>query len=201
MRLHPGEPVIVSLTPSGATELPGALLHHWRATAFVPGASALDLENLLKDVRAYPRLFAPQVMDARVIAAHGDRLQLAMRARQRHVITVVLDADYDVAFAQSDPQHGSCFSHSTRIREIASPGTAAERALGPGEEHGFLWRQDTFWNWEQRDGGLYIQVESVSLTRSIPRGLAWAVAPYVESIPRESLEFTLRAVCGALRRQ
>jgi hypothetical protein len=62
-----------------------------------------------------------------------------------------------------------------------------------------LWRLNTYWSYEERDGGVYVQVESVSLTPSIPYGLGWAVGPYVESIPRESLEFTLRAVCNGLR--
>ena len=69
----------------------------------------------------------------------------------------------------------------------------------PSEEHGFLWRLNTYWSYEERDGGLYMQVESVSLTRAIPTGLGWAVGPFVESVPRESLEFTLRAACNALR--
>ena len=74
------------------------------------------------------------------------------------------------------------------------------RALSSSEEHGFLWRQNTYWSYEERDGGLYIQIESVSLTRSIPSGLGWVVGPFVESVPRESLEFTLRSACNALRK-
>jgi hypothetical protein len=59
---------------------------------------------------------------------------------------------------------------------------------------------NTYWSYEERDGGLYMQVESISLTRSIPHGLGWVVRPFVESVPRESLEFTLRSACNALRR-
>ena len=44
-------------------------------------------------------------------------------------------------------------------------------------------------------------LEAVSLTRSIPHGLAWAIGPYIESIPRESIEFTLHSVCTALHKQ
>jgi len=72
--------------------------------------------------------------------------------------------------------------------------------LSAAEEHGFLWRLNTYWSYEERDGGLYMQIESVSLTRSIPTGLGWAVGPFVESVPRDSLEFTLRAVCDALKK-
>jgi hypothetical protein len=113
--------------------------------------------------------------------------------RERHVITVVLDSTYDVRFGQLDAEHGFSASRSTRIAEISGAGTSAERALRPEDEHGFLWRMNTYWSWEERDGGLYMQVESVSLTRGIPAGLGWAVRPFVESIPRESVEFTLKA--------
>jgi hypothetical protein len=57
-----------------------------------------------------------------------------------------------------------------------------------------------YWSYEERDDGLYLQVEAVSLTNSIPRGLGWAIGAYVNSIPRESLEFTLRSACNALRK-
>ena len=73
--------------------------------------------------------------------------------------------------------------------------------MNAAEEHGFLWRQNTYWSYEERDGGLYLQIESVSLSRSIPTGLGWALRPYVESVPRESLEFTLRSACEAITNQ
>jgi galactose mutarotase-like enzyme len=116
------------------------------------------------------------------------------------VITVVMDTAYDVAFGRLDAQHGHSRSRSTRISEIDSAGTSKERVLGPDEEHGFLWRQNIYWSYEERDGGLYMQIESVSLTRSIPTGLGWIVGPFVESVPRDSLEFTLQAVRNALRK-
>jgi hypothetical protein len=199
-RLRRGEVVVERMTPAGSAGLPGAMLHDWRGTAFVPGAKAADFERLMKDFGGYPRTYAPQVMQAKVLAQQDDYMQATMRVRQKHVITVVMDTAYDVTFARLDAQHGYSVSRSTRIAEIDAPGTAKERALGPAEEHGFLWRLNTYWSYEERDGGLYMQIESVSLTRAIPTGLGWAIGPFVESVPRESLEFTLRATCNALRK-
>jgi hypothetical protein len=199
IRLRRGEFIVEQLTPSGGAVLPGALLHHWRGTAFAPGATAADFERLMKDFNAYPQYFSPQVLQARVVTQKDDRVQALMRVRQRHVITVVLDTAYDVTFRRLDEQHGYSVSRSTRISEIDSPGTGGERMLRANEEHGFLWRLNTYWSYEERDGGLSMQIESVSLTRSIPRGLGWVVQPFVESVPRESLEFTLRSTCNALR--
>ena len=199
-RLRRGELIVEQLTPSTGVGLPGAMLHHWRGTAFVAGAKAADFERLLRDFDAYPRHFSPQVVEAKVLSEQGDHLQASMRVRQRHVIAVVMDTAYDIAFGQLDAQHGYSISRSTRIAEIEAAGTSAERALTSSQEHGFLWRQNTYWSYEERDSGLAMQIESVSLTRSIPIGLGWAVGPFVESVPRESLEFTLRSVCNALRR-
>ncbi|ADV83493.1 hypothetical protein [Terriglobus saanensis] len=195
-----GEFTIEQLTPSSSGALPGALLHHWRGTAFAPGATAAEFEQLMKDFTAYPQYFSPQVLQAKVLTLHGDHLQAWMRVRQRHILTVVMDTTYDITYAHLGGQHGYSASQSTRISEIDNPGTINERVLSSSEEHGFLWRQNTYWSYEERDGGLYMQIESVSLTRSIPRGLGWVVRPFVESIPRESLEFTLRSTCNALRK-
>ena len=198
-RLHRGEFVIEQLTPANP-EPPGALLHHWRATAFAPNAHAADFDRLMRNIAAYPQHFAPQVTRAVVLDQNGDHLRAFMRLRQKHVMTVVMDTAYDITFGRLDAQRGYTLSRSIRMAEIDAAGTAAERTLSPNEDHGFLWRLNTYWSFEERDGGLYLQVESVSLSRSIPTGLGWAVGPYVESIPRESLEFTLRSTCDALRK-
>ncbi len=199
-RLRQGELMIEQLTPATGKELPGALLHDWRGTAFVPRAKAEDFERLMRDFSAYPQHYSPQVVRAKVLAQEGDRYQVTMRVRQKHILTVVMDATYEVRFGQRNVRHGYSVSRSTRIEEIDSPGTPRERVLSPREEHGFLWRMNTYWSYEERDGGLYIQIESVTLTRSIPTGLGWVIGPFIESIPRESLEFTLRATRDALRR-
>jgi hypothetical protein len=208
VRLRGGEVVIEPIKPAPGADLPGAMLHHWRGTAFVPGARAADLERLLRDYGDYPKVYAPQVVAARVLAQDGDRFETMLRIIQKHVITVVLDTTYDIQFspaaaapAAQPGAHGYNISHSTRVAEIAASGTSTEHALDASHEHGFLWRLNTYWSWEERDGGLYMQIETVSLTRSIPIGLGWAIGPFIESIPRESLEFTLRSTANALRRQ
>lgn len=199
-RMRQGEQVIEKLSPSADKDFPGAMVHDWRGTAFVRGATVADFERVMQDFNGYPQRFAPQVVQAKLLTRQGDHFQASMRVRQKHVITVVMDTDYDIAFARLDAQHGDSISRSTRIAEIDAPGTAQERALPPAEEHGFLWRLNTYWSYEERDGGLYMQIESVSLTRSIPHGLGWLIGPFVESVPRESLEFTLRSVSNALRK-
>lgn len=199
-RLRQGELIIEQLASSSEAELPGALLHHWRGTAFAPNAKAADFERLLRDFNAYSQRFAPQVLQAKILSQQNDHLTAWMRVRQKHVISVVMDSTYDVTFGRLDARDGYSASRSTQIFEIDAPGTTHEHPLKPNQEHGFLWRLNSYWTYEERDGGLYIQIESISLSRSIPTGLGWAVGPFVERVPRESLEFTLRSACNAIHK-
>jgi hypothetical protein len=199
-RLRKGEVVIQKLVPEKDADPSGAMLHHWRGTAFAPGATAADFKRLMRDFPAYTTVYAPQVVRAVIVSHDGDRYAVTMRVKQKHVLIVVMDTAYDVTFAQQNRLRGWSTSQSTGITEIEYAGTDKERALSPKEEHGFLWRLNTYWTYEERDGGLYLQLESVSLTRAIPAGLGWVARPFVESVPRESLEFTLRKTCEALKK-
>jgi hypothetical protein len=198
-RLHHGELVLENLTP--AAQPSDALLHHWRGTIFIPGATAANFDHLLRNFNAYPQSFAPQVVRTRVLSSTQDHAIATLRIRQHHVLTVVMDQTYDVTFVARDHTHGFSISRSTRIDEIASPNTPTEHALSPADSHGFLYRQNTYWSYAEEPGGLLIQLESLSLTRNIPTGFAWAVRPFVDSIPRESLTFTLTSAAKALRQQ
>jgi hypothetical protein len=206
-QLRAGQLVIERITQPGSEKLPGALLHDWRGTAFVPGGKAADFERLMKDYDAYPRIYSPEMLFAHVISHDGNHYVVTMRVRQKHIVTAVLDITYDITFGSAGGNSGATeaqsrysISRSTHITEIDNAGTSQEHALDPGEEHGYMWRQNTYWSCQERDGGLYIQIESITLTRSFPKGLGWAIGSFVESIPRETLEFTLRSTGNALKK-
>ena len=195
-----GDVVLEHLTPEATKELSGALLQDWRGTAFVPGATGADFERVMRNFAAFPKIYSPEVLSASVPLSEGNHYHVAMRIRQQHIITVVLDMTYDTLFGKLDAQHGYSLSRSMKITEIDGAGTAKERALSANEDHGYLWRLNNYWSYEEGDGGLYIQVESVSLSRAVPKGLGWAIGPFVNSVPKESLEFTLRATRDALKK-
>ncbi len=64
--------------------------------------------------------------------------------------------------------------------------------------HGFLWRLSSYWKFEERDGGVWLECRAISLTRDIPKGLAWIIEPIIRKLPRESLIRTLKATRQAL---
>lgn len=46
---------------------------------------------------------------------------------------------------------------------------------------------DNYWRIEEKDDGVYVQVESVGLSRTIPAMFAWLIYPSVKDIPRNVL--------------
>ncbi|MEK7751386.1 MAG: hypothetical protein AAB654_05680, partial [Acidobacteriota bacterium] len=140
----------------------------------------------------------PEVTDSKLRRRDGDFFQVYLRLRKHKIFTVVLNTEYDITYRRVSPTRVASRSYSTKIAEVEKPGTASEYELPPGDDHGFLWRLHSFWRFEERDGGVYVEFEAVSLTRDVPRFVSAIVTPIVRHLPRESLELTLLNLRRAL---
>lgn len=196
-RLKRGETVIDKRSDR-TKALRGGLLHDWVGTVFIPGANVEHVLELVRDYDHTARYYSPDVMSSRLISHEGDDMHVFMRLRKHKVVTVVLDTEYDVHYARLDESHQYSSSRSTRVSEVAGPGGANEHDLAKGKDHGFMWRLNTYWAFQQADGGVFVECEAISLTRDIPTGLDWLIGPFVNGIPRESLQFTLEATRKAM---
>ena len=56
-----------------------------------------------------------------------------------------------------------------------------------------MWRLNSYWLLRERDGGVYLECEAVSLSRGVPAALAWLIDPIIRSLPKDALANTLRA--------
>jgi len=192
--LRAGRVVIdrLQLRPNGRDfEVPDGLVHHWVGAVFVPRATTADALKLLQDYNRHAAVYAPNVGRSRLLSHTGDTFRFSLRFVMTKVITVTVDGEHEARFAAAGPGRARSWIHSLRLAEVADAGTSKEREEPVGKGGGYLWRLNTYWRFEERDGGVYVECESVSLTRDIPFGLGWAVGPFVTSLPRESLEFTL----------
>ncbi len=179
----------------------GGLIHDWVATEFIPGVTLAQTLAVVHDYDHLEKYYAPDVVRSRLVSGDDDHLVVYMRLRRHKVVTVVLDTEYDVRYFHPDSTHFYSRSHSIRISEVENAGKHDERDLPNADGHGFLWRLDSYWHFLQADGGVYVECRVISLTRDIPTGLNWLIAPFIESVPRESLEFTMNATRTAVERQ
>ena len=203
-RLRRGELVIErpQTTEGGKPiDIPSGLVHHWRGTAFIPDATVAQAVALLQDYDRHAEIYRPNVAQSRTLSKDGDVYRVYLRFFMKKVITVVVNSEHEARFSSPAPDRAQSRIHSLRIAEVEDPGTPGEREMPVGHDGGYLWRLNTYWRFLERDGGTYIQCEAISLTRAIPFGVGWLVGPFVTSIPRESLSFTLETTRKMLARQ
>lgn len=177
---------------------PGGMIHHWVGLAFIPGAKLRDVLDVLEDYDQHAVYYAPDVERSKIESRDSDHFRVFMRFRRHKVVTVVLDTEHDVRYFQDSETRAHSRSSAVRIAQVENAGKSDERKKTPGDDDGFLWRMETWWRMVEADGGVYVQSEVASLTRDIPTGLAWLIGPFVTSIPKESLAFTLEATRKAV---
>jgi len=200
-RVRRGETVIESLeTRDGGRPLkpPGALIHHWVGTGFIPGATVKQTVALIQDYGNHPKYYAPDVEQTRILQRDGDTFDVFLRFRKHKVITVVINSWHRATYGSVSPTRAFSRSHSTRTAEVDDPGETDEREKPPGDQQGFLWAINSYWRFEERDGGVYVECEALSLTRDVPTGLGWLIGKFIKSIPKESLQFTMDRTRAAL---
>ena len=111
----------------------------------------------------------------------------------KKVLTAVLDTEYDAEFIAIDDHRVYVPSRTTQILEVAHHDTPQEARKPEGNDRGFLWRFNNYCSFEEREEGSYMQCESVSLSRGLPFLVGAIVRPFVTSIPKETMTFTLTA--------
>jgi putative flippase GtrA len=161
-------------------DVPGGTISHWRGSAFIPG---ITLDRLLDGLQ-HPGTPPPQedVVSSRVIARSGDSLRVAIRLVRHAIVTVSYDTEHEMTFHRWTPALATGRSVATRIEEVG------------GADHGFLWRLNSYWRYEERNGGVLVELESLTLSRGMPSLLRPVAAPLVRRIARESMVRTLEAL-------
>ena len=167
--------------------VPNGLIHHWIALGFVPRVTLQQVLAFMQDYDHHEGIYKPDVLRSRLLMADGNYFKVYMRLHQKAIITAVFNAEFDVSYFPLDENRAHCRSYSTRIAEVEDVDRSDEREKPIGKDRGFLWRLYSYWRFQEKDGGVYIQLESMALSRSVPALLAWVVNPLLKSIPREYL--------------
>lgn len=181
------------MVDKGDVDVPDGLIHDWVGAVFIPGVSLDKMLAMFEDYDNAKNIYKPEVVDSKLLEHSDNHYKFYMRLLKKQVITVVLNTTQDVRYVPVDKTHWYSRSVSSRIAEVQDPGKPTEHELPPGNDHGFLWRLNSYWRFAERDGGVYVECQAVSLTRDVPTGLGWLINPIIRSLPRQSLENTLRS--------
>jgi hypothetical protein len=158
---------------------------------FIPSITLAELLPIMRDYDRRAELYKPDVIASHLISHQGDDYRFSLRLYQKRFTTVVFNTEYVAHWGQVDPYKVYSHSIGTRIAEVKDSDHPDGEEWPVGQGRGYLWRLNTYWRFEEKDNGVYMQCEALSLTRDIPLGLGWLLKPLVTKIPRESLSHAL----------
>jgi len=199
--LRSGEFVIRHLhaTDDGKSiPIPDGMVHHWVGMVFVRGATIQAAEAVFQDYHDYSHIYGPEVRRSKVLSRTGDSFRLYLQLYKDSPLKVAYNAEFDVQRISLGPMRIASSSISTRIAQLKDPSKVNSPELPVGNDSGYLWRLNNYWRYEQKDGGVYMQVETISLSRDVPMLLSWFVKPIIHRVARETIASLLSASRQAL---
>jgi hypothetical protein len=180
----------------GKIRIPKGLVHHWYGSVLLPGAAIDDVLAWEQDYASHQNFFE-EVEESRLLSRRGDVFEISLRLRRKKLITVHYTTEHVVTYRRWGADKVTSRSEATRIVELQDPGTDREREKSAGNDRGYMWRLDSYWRFKQEPEGVVVECESISLSRTIPVAFRWVVKPFITSVPKESLEATLRPLRDA----
>ncbi len=190
-KLRQGE-ILVHQFGGKTIDVPDGLVHHWIGSMFIAGGTMKHTLAVLRDVDRHKDIYG-EVIESQLIADKGQTVLTRIKILRKKILTAVLIMDLESVYQAVGENRCFIDSVSTKMREVRESGTANEKVLPDGEGTGFLWRQNSYWRLEQAEDGIFVELESLSLTRNVPFLLGFIIKPFIQDIPRESLVSTLQA--------
>jgi hypothetical protein len=178
--------------------IPGGMIHHWIGIAFIPQSSFSRTLDVLQDYKKYGEIYKPDIRRSMLMEQDGDVWKVYLQMYKKSLVTVVLNGNFDATQRRLSSTSADIRSYSTRIAEVHDPEGPSMEELPVGKDHGYLWRLYSYWRIEEKDGGVYLQVESIALSRTVPPLTAWLVDPIIRDLSRSVIANLLNATAKAV---
>jgi len=191
-RLRRGEIAVAPLVGRGTLNVPDGLIHHWIGAAFLPNASIGNVLAVVHNYDRYSQIYKPVVTASRALRMDGSNQDFSM-IWQRHVVfvTAAIQGEYHAHETMLDSRRGYSVIDAMRIQQIEDYRQRAEHLLAPDTGDGYIWRIHTVARYEERDGGVYLEIEAIALSRDLPASVRWLAVPIVNRLSVNSLTTTL----------
>lgn len=192
-------PYISPVGPHIPLKVPSGLIHDWLGVGFLPNVKIEDIIHILRDYDRYKEIYKPGVIDSISHGTDGVKDLFSLRlANKSAVAKTALDTDCEASYIRVDERHWYGFSNTTHIQEVDKFGTPAQRTLPEDQGTGLIWRLSSITRLEERDGGVYAELEAIALSRDIPAAFRLIVTPIVRRVSRDSMATSLHQTKVAL---
>jgi hypothetical protein len=171
-----GKPVV---QPRENTDIAGGSIHHFSGVIHIAGGTIAGVRHIMQDYGNYPKYFKPDVgkaagaMEPDSTPVDEHYISHISLIQSTLWIAVSYDCVYNTHYMLFDPHHWASESSATSIREWRDPRDVTQGYFPEGNDHGFLWRTNTFWFVREANGGVDVELDSMSLSRPVPTGFGW----------------------------
>lgn len=195
-----GQTVVAPWKDEGDTFVPGASIHDWVGAIFIPGVTLAKTLAVLQDYDHHKTIYK-EVPESKLIAHDGNDFKY-YRLRELHngPISGVFRTDFEAHYQQIDATRWTCATRTTKVAEIENYGKPKQKEIPPGHGSGYLWKLNGYWRLEQRDNGVYLECETLSLTRGLPPIIGALFTSSTHALEREGLTATLQATRDAAKK-
>ncbi len=191
-RVRAGEILVAPMDSDNPRKVPHGLIHDWIGAMFLPNAKLDDVMGVLHDYDHYKDFYKPLVVKSKLLERTQDHEKVTLLMMQKAFsVTAAVETENEVLIVKPDANRAYSLSNSVRVQEIADCGQPGEHALPEGQGPGYVWREFSVSRLEQRDGGVYVEIETIAMSRGIPVMLRWMIKPLVENLPRKIMLATL----------
>ena len=198
-RIARGEILVVPALARGTQTVPNGLIHHWIGGVFIPGVTTRSVSAVIRNYNKYKDFYKPVVADSKGLGCSGTARRFSMLLQHKVLfVTAAIQSEFLARDVRLDSRREYTVADTVRVQEIEHYGRPEERLLPPGTGNGFIWRLHSIARYEERDGGVYLELETMALTRDIPASVRWFVNPVVNHLSMNSLITTLQQTRDAV---
>ena len=173
-------------------KVPSGLIHDWIGAGYIPNAKIEDILRVVRDYDHYKDVYRPGCIESAAHGTDGAKDFFSMRLVNRSVVAkTALDTEGEASYFRVDNHRWYGISNTTHIREVDKFGTPEQRTLPEDQGTGLIWRLSSITRLEERDGGVYAELEAIALSRDIPAAVRFFVTPIVRRVSRDSMAVSL----------
>jgi hypothetical protein len=195
-----GKILVSPVGPHIPKPVPTGLIHDWIGAAYFPNTRLSEVLAVARDYDHYQKYYSPSVVESKSLTQPGgdDRFSILL-VNKEVVAKMALDSQYQACYQKLTPNRWYAVAYTTRIQEIREYGHPGENKLPPDQGSGYIWRLYSIARFEERDGGVYVEIEAMALSRDIPVSFRWLADPIVRRVSKSSLVTSLKQMQEAVR--
>ena len=199
-RVRQGEILISPMGEPSPQKVHDGLIHDWIGAIFISGVGINDVFAVIHDYNRYKEFYKPTVIESKLLGRTGEEYEFSMLGLKRVLFErIAYESQFESHCSQLDGKRRYCISYSTRVQEIKDYGQPHQHRVPIDQGDGYIWRLYSLTKFEERDGGVYIEVEAMALSRDISAWVRWFTKPVVERVSRDSMFIILQRTREAVQ--